>query len=67
MVHTRRRRRGNRSTSPPPGGELDDATSITTQVFKAKLEQLSSFRQLSQEGEEAIRRGYGYSFYEEEE
>ena len=31
-------------TSP---GDIDDAAIITTQVFKAKLDQLSSFRQLS--------------------
>jgi hypothetical protein len=52
MVHTRRRKKdiiGSRSTFPPPGGELDDAATITTPVFKAKLDQLSSFRQLSQE------------------
>ena len=40
---------GSRSTSPPQRGELDDAATITTQVFKAKLDQLSSFRQLSQD------------------
>jgi hypothetical protein len=41
---------GRSSTSPPPGGEqLDDTATITTQVFKAKLDQLSSFRQLSKE------------------
>jgi hypothetical protein len=41
---------GRSSTSPPPGEEqLDDTATITTQVFKAKLDQLSSFRQLSQD------------------
>ena len=42
--HSKEKKKEIGQTSP---GDIDDAATITTQVFKAKLDQLSSFRQLS--------------------
>ena len=43
--HSKEKKKEIGQTSP---GDIDDAATITTQVFKAKLDQLSSFRQLSE-------------------
>jgi hypothetical protein len=42
--HSKEKKKEIGQTSP---GDIDDAAIITTQVFKAKLDQLSNFRQLS--------------------